>query len=189
MNEALNLIERYLKYMLKGLAFVLVINLLCCSVFATKTCKYLIPKNYNGWVRIYTGIEGAEKIPISDDGLTYTFKVAADGRLITSTSTAFGARIEFYRYDGKELVKIESSENEEKSLVHDYSNGSYDIPCVFVNEKADDNCKGLKYHYKMFYVGTYQQYQEENKKTKDYFEFLTKTLYEDLKGYVQPLEP
>ncbi len=189
MNKKVNLTKRHLNYLPKALAFVFIVNLLSCSVFATKTCKYLIPKNYNGWVRVYTGIEGAEKIPISADGLIYTFKVPADGKLITSTPFNSDAYIEFYFDDGKQPVRIQGFADERKNLIHDSGSGSYDIPCVFVDEKVDNNCKGLKYSYTMFYVGTFEQYQEEDKKIKHYFEFLKKNIYKDLKGYVQPLEP
>lgn len=178
-------------YLLKVLTLFFVFNLLSCSVFAATTCKYLIPKNYNGWVRIYTGIEGAEKIPISADGLIYTFKVPADGKLITSTPFNSDAYIEFYFDDGKQPVRIQGFADERKNLIHDSGSGSYDIPCVFVDEKVDNNCKGLKYSYTMFYVGTFEQYGEEMKRIKRLprFDYLDKFLHEDLKGYVQSLKP
>lgn len=186
----LNVFRLKSDHLLKALAFVFVVNLLSCSVFATKTCKYLIPKSYTGWVRVYTGIEGAEKIPISDDGLIYTFKVAADGKLITSTSADSEAYIEFYFYDSNGITRIQRT-NEKDDIIHAYRSVAYQIPCVFINEKADDSCEGIKYNYEIFYVGTFNQHEEEMKRISRLprFEYLDKFLYEDLKGYVELLKP
>ncbi len=188
MNK-LNVFKLNSDYLLKVLTLFFVFNLLSCSVFAATTCKYLIPNSYNGWVRIYTGIKNTAATPISDNKLIYTFEVAADGKLITSTSTAFDSGMEFYYYNDKEIIRIPLSDSDEKSLIHGYKRGSYSTSCVFAEDKADNDCQRLEYSYHRFYVGTYEQYQEENKKIKDRFEFLKKNLYADLKEYIQPLQP
>ena len=153
-----------------------------CLAFQTKTSKYLIPKDYVGWVRIYREIKNAPSVPVSDDGLNYTFKVQPDGKLITSAPD-FESHIKFYfDEDAKETEILYLGD-----MIQGYESGSYVVPCVFVEgqTQTDKNCSdgGIKISYDLFYVGTNAQYQEANNKIKNFFDFFKTTLSNDLKEY------
>lgn len=156
---------------------ILAFNTTSCFALQNKTSKYLIPKDYVGWVRIYYGIKDAPALPISDDGLTYTHKIQRDGKLITSTIKDFDSRSIFYFYDNAQEKEIFNS----SSVAHGLESGSYDIPCIVTKELDDAGCKGSKTSYVMFYVGTDIQYQEAKSKQGSYLEFLKTTLSTDLK--------
>ena len=154
-----------------------------CSAFQTKTSKYVIPKDYVGWVRVYYGIKNAPTLPVSDDGLTYIHKIQPDGKLITSTIID-GSRLKFFIDDKGRESDITSS-----NLPHDFQSGTYQIPCVILNEKDDKDCQSLSLNYTWFFFGTDEQFKEARKSLSSTdFSFQDKLRDNDLKEFISPLD-
>ena len=151
-------------------------------LFNTSACaarnknKYLIPKGYVGWVRVYYGIKDAPTLPLEGDGETAVLKIDADGKLLTSTLPR-GAELEFYYYEGETLTVIKQTGKPPfDDVIQDFGSNS-GIDCK-------SNIGGFKVANDSFFSGTISQYQKavETAKTKDVFRdsYLTA---DDLKGY------
>lgn len=160
-----------------GVGFCLLILLLNASACAARnTNKYLIPKGYVGWVRVYYGIRNAPALPIETDGKTAVLKIGADGKLLTSTEPR-GAEMTFYYYEG-----------ETQTLIKTIGSPPFDDVIQGFGSSSGIDCKtnigGFKIANAMFFSGTPEQYKKETEKAeKKGFSRASYLIADDLKGH------
>lgn len=152
----------------------LLFNASACA--ARNKNKYLIPRGYVGWVRVYYGIKNAPALPLESDGETAVLKIDANGKLLTSTLPR-GAEIVFYYYEGETLIPIKTIGSPPyDDAIQDFGSSS-GVDCK-------SNIGGFKVANDSFFSGTFKQYQKEVEisRTKGFFRdnYLTA---DDLKGY------
>ncbi len=126
-----------------------------------RSCRYLIPSGYVGFVRIDYGVSGAPSLPLEQGFLL--FRIPSTGYL--QTSTAFvGGRVEdeFYYVTGNQRQQVHGESD-------GYPTGSQPpIPMVWGRLVGGGRAESV---YEMFFIGTKKQYEEFGKKHRNSVEF------------------
>jgi hypothetical protein len=114
---------------------------------STRSARFVIPAGYTGWVRVEFEVQGAPPLPM--EGSEYVLRIPADGTLQTSSPEQYGWAQDHFYYDSADGMRP-IPDSGEASLIWGRING----------EAA--GALG-KRKYEEFFVGTAQQFKNQNK--------------------------
>ena len=129
-----------------GIALLFLWALTCREPQSRRSCRYLIPDSYVGWVRIDFEVEGAPLAPIQND--QYVFRFGCDGSIRTSYPIEEGsAHDQYFYYSTAGLTPLQ---------VTGFGRGGMIWQPEVNRERADGKPDAVSQY---FFVGTEQQYQ------------------------------
>jgi hypothetical protein len=135
-----------------------------CSLLTVVSCgsrptheKWIVPRNYIGWVRLDYGVVGATPLPMENGN--YLIRIPGGGRLVTSSSDNGSKMNEYFVATTRGFQRLEVSHDliREYAVQNAYSFGKIvpshipyiEAQCVFVGTDLDfkansQNCEAWK---------------------------------------------
>lgn len=118
--------------------------------------RYLIPKGYVGWVKVYFKVKNAPPLELEDG--RYLLKFPTTGRLETSSENQYGVgpvdEYFYYSDDTRQPLELAGSDGR----------GTIRVP--YNGERFDSNSQ-LTETYEGFFVGTSEEYQTYGRCAKE----------------------
>ena len=129
-----------------------------CQEKQRRSCRYLVPEGFVGWVKVYYKVEGAPALPLEDG--RYLFKFPASGVLKTSSDIEYGwAQDQYFSYSEEVRQPLANTGWGEGGMIWaDYNGSSATLPMG--TSSSDEAAKKVTTFYGGFFVGTEAEYTD-----------------------------